>query len=183
MQQVRNRKQQLRNRKQQVRNRQLQTGTFRRTIRTYGKHGPLLVPSCVPSCGHRKKEEETMFHIESHRFNETTSSGYISSCSCEPSRKRRKRMRRPTRVPSEQKVAEISQLIVQAIGPGGSVDDLREHGNSNVFLVPSSKNPHHSYKVHLTHSDQRNSCKCVAHERRYSRPCKHVIALKRMLGH
>ena len=92
-------------------------------------------------------------------------------------------MRRPMRVPSEQSVAVISRLIVQAIGPGGSIDDLRKHGNSNVFLVPSSENPHHSYKVHLTPSDQRNSCKCVAHERRYTRPCKHIMALKRMLGH
>ena len=90
---------------------------------------------------------------------------------------------RRMRVPSEAQVAEISQLLVQAVGPGGSADDLREHGDSNKFSVPSSKNPHHSYKVHLTPSDLRNSCKCVAHERRYTRPCKHVIALKRMLGH
>ena len=133
----------------------------------------------VPFCRHRKEPCFTLNRIDSTN-QQATSRGHLSFLLL--STPSRKRMSQATRVPSEQKVAEISQLIVQAIGPGGSVDDLREHGNSNVFLVPSSENPYRSYKVHLTHSDQRNSCKCVVHKRRYTRPCKHVIALKAYAG-
>ena len=78
-----------------------------------------------------------------------------------------------------------SQAAVAAVGAkliGRTINDLRLRANSRKFLVPSASHPDHEYEVHLTESDKRNSCTCEAHKRRYTRPCKHVLALKRVLG-
>jgi hypothetical protein len=83
--------------------------------------------------------------------------------------------------PSAQAVAQVGARISESIGYG-HVDDLRIHPNSRKYLVPSATHPYLQYVVHLTRSDKRNSCTCVAHKRRLTRPCKHVIALKRVLG-
>ena len=83
--------------------------------------------------------------------------------------------------PSAQAIARVGARIAESIGHG-HVDDLRTHPNSRKYLVPSATHPYLRYVVHLTHSDKRNSCTCVAHKRRLTRPCKHVIALKRVLG-
>jgi hypothetical protein len=83
--------------------------------------------------------------------------------------------------PSNQAVAQVGVLIAQSIGHG-HVDDLRIHPNSRKFRVPSASHPYLQYVVHFSESDKRNSCTCEAHKRRMTRPCKHVLALKRVLG-
>jgi hypothetical protein len=88
----------------------------------------------------------------------------------------------PTRgMPSNQSIAKVGERIAESIGHG-HVDDLRIHPNSKKYLIPSATHPYLQYVVHLTSSDKRNSCTCDAHKRRLTRPCKHVIALKRVMG-
>ena len=83
--------------------------------------------------------------------------------------------------PSNEAVAQVGARIAQSIGHG-HVNDLRVHPNSKKYLVPSATHAYLEYVVHLTESDKRNACTCEAHKRRITRPCKHVLALKAVLG-
>jgi hypothetical protein len=74
-------------------------------------------------------------------------------------------------------VLEARLKIVQAMQTEGS---LRLPGTQNKYWVPSTSRPGHKFYVHLTPSDRQNSCTCIAHGRGV-RPCKHVLALKKVL--
>jgi hypothetical protein len=82
---------------------------------------------------------------------------------------------------SQAAVDKAGEVLIAAIGQG-TVDDLRVHAHSRKFWVPSVSHPDHEYRVHVTDSDKRNSCTCEGHKRRYTRPCKHILALKIVLG-
>lgn len=77
---------------------------------------------------------------------------------------------------SEAAIMETGLRIAQTM-VDGDIRSLRVAGTQNKYWVPSSSHPGHKYCVHLTPSDRRNFCECIAHERR-QRPCKHVAALK-----
>ncbi len=70
--------------------------------------------------------------------------------------------------------------IIQAVGNNGAAA-LRIPGSANRYAVPSSSIPYHKRIVHLSPSGSRDSCTCPAHTLQRIRPCKHVVALKKLL--
>ena len=98
-------------------------------------------------------------------------------CSRDPKFQMPKRLKHHSSVLA---VKEAGIKIAQAIGDKG-VDALLVPGCQNLYAVPSCTIPHHIYKVHLTPSDNCNSCQCVAHTIHRIRPCKHVLALKKAI--
>ena len=77
-------------------------------------------------------------------------------------------------------VAKAGTALTLAIA-NKSIAALRIPGSQNRYAVPSTSIPHHKYMVHLTPTDSRNSCDCPAHKFQRIRPCKHVVALKKLL--
>jgi hypothetical protein len=77
---------------------------------------------------------------------------------------------------SETAIIETGLKIAQKM-VDGDIRSLRVPGTLNKYWVPSSSYHGHKYCVHLTPSDRKNACECIAHARR-RRPCKHVAALK-----
>jgi hypothetical protein len=90
----------------------------------------------------------------------------------------------PKRVKRNTAANAVVQACVQIdnyLGHRKNIQALRVCGKSNKFFAPSSSIPHHMYVVHLTPSDFRKSCTCLAHEELRIRPCKLVTALKQAL--
>jgi hypothetical protein len=81
---------------------------------------------------------------------------------------------------SARAIQQCDMAISRSVGNKGAAS-LRIPGK-NRYAIPSSSIPHHKYIVHLTPTNSRNSCTCEAHTLLRIRPCKHVIALKKVLG-
>ena len=88
-----------------------------------------------------------------------------------------KRVKRNTTVSAAKQAGE---KIGQAVGDSG-VGALRIPGTKNRFAVPSCSIPYHKHIVYLSPSGSRDSCTCPAHTLQRIRPCKHVMAVKRLI--
>ena len=75
---------------------------------------------------------------------------------------------------------EAGATILKVVGENGAAA-LRIPGSANRFAVPSTSIPYHKYIVHLSPSGSRDSCTCPAHKLQRIRPCKHAVALKKLL--
>ena len=87
-----------------------------------------------------------------------------------------KRIKRNT---SAHAAHEAGKIIGQATRKHG-LAALSIPGSKNRYVVPSCSIPNHKYIVHLSPSGSRDSCTCPAHEVQRIRPCKHVLAVKKL---
>jgi hypothetical protein len=88
-----------------------------------------------------------------------------------------KRSKRNTTAAAARQAGEKILQVVADNGPAA----LRIHGSLNRYAVPSSSIPYHKHIVHLSPSGSRDECTCPAHKIQRIRPCKHVVALKKLL--
>jgi hypothetical protein len=88
-----------------------------------------------------------------------------------------KRAKRNTSIHAAQ---EAGKMIGQAARKNG-VAALSIPGSKNGYAVPSCSIPYHKYIMHLSPPGSRDSCTGPAHEVQRIRPCKHVLAVKKLL--
>jgi hypothetical protein len=88
-----------------------------------------------------------------------------------------KRVKRNTSVHAAQ---EAGKIIGQAARENG-VAAMSIPGSKNRYAVPSCSIPFHKYIIHLSPSGSRDSCTCPAHVMQRIRPCKHVLAVKKLI--
>ena len=88
--------------------------------------------------------------------------------------------KRAKRSTSPHAAQQAGKTICEAVGDKGATA-LRIAGSQNRYAIPSSSIPGHKHIVHLSPTGSRNSCSCPAHMLQRIRPCKHVLALKKLL--